>query len=149
MKCSFTYRVKNICHVQTEINIFLKKKTKWRCAKNTKELSICHKLITTHIFAIQLCKPLIFQTMIIWSNTINSLKCQKFTTLGCKDKGIRISEFVAKTQILLQKIWWIIWIKLIFAKELQYAYRLQKTLFNKIRIRGEKSVSLHFKSPRV
>ena len=32
-----------------------------------KELSLCHKLktSTTYIFAIRLCKPLIFQTMII------------------------------------------------------------------------------------
>ena len=69
---------------------------------SVKELSLCHKLrtSTTYIFAIRLCKPLIFQTMIIWSNTIHSLKYQRFTTLGCKDKGIRISEFVAKTQIL-------------------------------------------------
>ena len=63
-----------------------------------KELSLCHKLktCTTYIFAIQLFEPLIFQTMIIWSNTINSLKYQRFTTLGCRDKRIRISEFVAK-----------------------------------------------------
>jgi len=54
---------------------------------------------TTYIFAIRLCKPVIFQTLIILSNTINSLKYQRFTRLGCIDKGIRISEFVAKTQI--------------------------------------------------
>jgi len=29
----------------------------------------------------------------------HSLKYQRCTTLGCKDIGIRISEFVAKTQI--------------------------------------------------
>ena len=29
-----------------------------------------------------------------------SLKCQRFTTLGCKDIGIRKSEFVAKTHFL-------------------------------------------------
>ena len=43
-------------------------------------------------------KPLIFQTCIIWSNRIHSLKYLRFTTLGCKDKGIRKSEFVTKTQ---------------------------------------------------
>ena len=58
------------------------------------------KTSTTYIFAIRLCKPLIFQIIIIWSNTIQSLNYQRFTTLGCEDKEIRVLEFVAKTQIL-------------------------------------------------
>ena len=40
------------------------------------------------------------QTFTIWLNIINSLKYQRFTTFGCKDKGTRVLEFVAKTQFL-------------------------------------------------
>ena len=36
----------------------------------------------------------------IWSSRKNSSKYQRSMTLGCKDKGIRKSEFVAKTQFL-------------------------------------------------
>ena len=43
---------------------------------------------------------LIFQTKIIGSNKIHSLKYLRFTTLRCKDIGIIKSEFVAKTQFL-------------------------------------------------
>ena len=47
-------------------------------------------------------KPLTIQTMTsIRSNNI-SLKYQRFTTLGSKDRGIRKSEFVAKTQFLYE-----------------------------------------------
>ena len=60
-----------------------------------KELSFCRKLSATCG-----CKLLIFQTSIIWSNRINSLKYLRSTTLGCQDIGIRIIEFVAKTQFL-------------------------------------------------
>ena len=43
---------------------------------NAKKLSLCHKFnfCKTYIFAILWCKPLIFQTHIIWSNSIHSLK---------------------------------------------------------------------------
>ena len=44
---------------------------------------------------------MIFQTYIIFSDSIHSLKNQKSTTLGCNDIEIRKSEFVAKTQFLL------------------------------------------------
>ena len=45
-------------------------------------------------------RPLIFQTInSIRSNSL-SLKYQRFTPSGCKDKGVRKYEFVAKTQFL-------------------------------------------------
>ena len=47
----------------------------------------------TPMFAIWSCKPLIFQTQFIWSNIIHILKFLRYTTLGCKDRGIRKSEF--------------------------------------------------------
>ena len=46
-------------------------------------------------------KALIFQTQIILSISINSLKYHRSTKLGYKDIEIRKSEFVAKTQFLL------------------------------------------------
>jgi len=42
----------------------------------------------------------IFQTRITQSNKIYSLKYHWSTILGCKDFGIRNSEFVASTQFL-------------------------------------------------
>ena len=67
-----------------------------------KELSLCPKikLLNPYIFAAWWCKPLIFQTLIIWSNRIHILKYLRFTTFGCSDLGIWKSEFVAKTQFL-------------------------------------------------
>ena len=41
-----------------------------------------------------------FILKIIWSDRIHSLKYQRSTTLGCIDKEIRKSEFVARTQFL-------------------------------------------------
>ena len=43
---------------------------------------------------------MIFQTIIIWSKIIHSLKNLRSPTLNCKDIGIRKSEFVTKTQFL-------------------------------------------------
>ena len=43
---------------------------------------------------------MIFQTLIIWSTRVHSLKYLRSTTLGYKDMGIRKSEFVTKTQFL-------------------------------------------------
>ena len=57
-----------------------------------KEIRLCHKLSNPYIFATRWCKPLIFQTKIIGSNNIHSLKYLRFTTLRCKDIGIRKSE---------------------------------------------------------
>ena len=47
---------------------------------------------------------MIFQTLIVWSNRIYSLKYVKFMTLGFKDIEIRQSEFVAKAQFLWLKL---------------------------------------------
>ena len=71
--------------------------------KVAKELSLCPKFEFSNscICATWLCKLLICQTQIIWSIRIHSLKYLKSTTLGCKDIGIRKSEFVAKTQFIL------------------------------------------------
>ena len=69
----------------------------------TKELSFCSKLkfSNPHICATKWFKPLIFQTLNIYSNRIRSLKYLRFTRLDCKDIRIRKSEFMAKTQFLL------------------------------------------------
>ena len=76
--------------------------TSYMCNDATKELSLCHKLwfYNSYIFGIQCYKSLIFQTYIIWSNRIHSLKYLRSTTLGYKDIGFRKAEFVAKTQFL-------------------------------------------------
>ena len=52
-----------------------------------KELSLCHKLkfSNPYIFAILKCISLIFQTQIISSNIIHSLKYLRSVSLGCKD----------------------------------------------------------------
>ena len=57
----------------------------------TKELSFYQKLKLSNpfIFTIWWCKPLIFQTYIIWSNRIHCLKYQRSKTLGSKDIEIR------------------------------------------------------------
>ena len=67
-----------------------------------KKLNFCHKLKSSdpNFFATWWCKPMIFQTQIILSISINSLKYLRSTTLGYKDIGIRKSDFVAKTQLL-------------------------------------------------
>ena len=56
--------------------------------------------IFNNIFRIQYCKPLIFQTQIIWFNKIYELKYLRSATFGSKDIVIIKSEFVAKTQFL-------------------------------------------------
>ena len=48
-------------------------------------------------------RPLTFQITTSVSPDIISLKYQRFTTLGSEDIGIRKSEFVAKTQFLLNE----------------------------------------------
>ena len=67
---------------------------------SAKELSLSHKLkfANLYIFATWKCKPLIFQTWVIWSNSC--LKCLRSTTLAC----IRKSKFVANTQFLCSNI---------------------------------------------
>ena len=78
----------------------------WRWVRSwstsTKELSLCHKLwiYNPYIFGTQCRKSLIFQTYIILSNRIHSLKYLRSTTLESKDIGFRKAEFVAKTQFL-------------------------------------------------
>ena len=46
--------------------------------------------------------PYFFTTWYLnfWSNKIHGSKYLRSTTLGCKDKGIRKSDFVGKTQLL-------------------------------------------------
>ena len=67
-----------------------------------KDFSLYHKLwfSNRNIFAAQCRRPLIFQTInSVRSNNLG-LKYQRFTRSGCKDAGIKKSEFVAKTQFL-------------------------------------------------
>ena len=71
----------------------------------TKELTQCNKLCFSnpYIFGFQRRKPLKYQTMTFVRSKNISFKYQRFTTLGSKDIGIRKSEFVGKSQFLLQK----------------------------------------------
>ena len=71
-----------------------------------KELSFSHKFWFSnwYTFATWWCWPFIFQTIIIWSKIVHSLKYLRSPTLKCKDIGIRKSEFVTKTQFLFVKI---------------------------------------------
>ena len=90
----------------TQIDKQLKVKIKIHIKK---ELSLCHKLkfFNPNIFAAQRRRPQIFQTLnSVRSNNV-SLKYQRPTPSGCKDIGIRIFEFVAKTQFLYTK-WYLI-----------------------------------------
>ena len=68
----------------------------------SKELSLWNeiKYLNHNIFRTRCCKPLIFQTQIIWSNRIHSLKYLRYATFGSKEIVIGKSEFVAKTQFL-------------------------------------------------
>ena len=69
-------------------------------SKIEKELSFCTNLN----FQIPVTlNPVIFQTLLSWSNIIYSLKYLRSTTLGCKDIGVRNSEFATKTQFLYNK----------------------------------------------
>ena len=77
-------------------------KAKLKSPADTKELSFYHKLWFSnfHFIATQCRRPLKFPTMnAVRSNNV-SLKYQRSTTFGCKEIGIRIAEFVAKTQFL-------------------------------------------------
>ena len=67
-----------------------------------KELSLWNKIkyLNLNIFRNRCCKPLIFQTQIIWSNRILSLKYLRSATFESKNIVFRKSEFVAKTQLL-------------------------------------------------
>ena len=49
-------------------------------------------------------QPLIFQTLIIWSNIIHSLKYQRSTTLDRKDIEIRKSEFVKNLWFIMSTL---------------------------------------------
>ena len=69
-------------------------------SKIEKELSFCTNLS----FQIPVTlNPVIFQTLLSWSNTIYSLKYLRSTTLFCKDIGVRKSEFATQTQFLYKK----------------------------------------------
>ena len=64
------------------------------------------KYLNLNMFRTRCCKPMIFQTQIIWSNRIHSLKYLRSTTLICRDKGIKKSEFVTMTQFLYIILTW-------------------------------------------
>ena len=98
-----------IIFVVVKISLFLKKT--WVCyipwqnglakPRERNWIQFCNPYIS----ATGWCKHLIFQIYIIWSNNIHSLKCQRSTTLGCKDIAIKKFEFVAKTQFLWMRFW--------------------------------------------
>ena len=84
-------------------NVQLKPMLYIKLCWSKKELCLWHKLwfYNPYIFGIQCRKSLIFQTYIIWSNRIHSLKYRRsITTLESEDIGFRKAEFVAKIQFL-------------------------------------------------
>ena len=84
------------------------KGNKRHCILSFLIISLCskiyHKLELSNLYfcATWKCKPLKYQTLIIWSNNIHSLKYLWSTTLGSKDK-----RFVAKTQFLHVYLLWL------------------------------------------
>ena len=58
------------------------------------------KWLNLNIFRTRCCKPLIFQTQIIWSNRIHNLNYLRSATFVSKDIVNRKSEFVEKTQFI-------------------------------------------------
>ena len=96
LKLEFHWRQATV--IFTDFHRHFKLDRRWRL----KELSLCNKIkyLNPNIFRTRYCKPLIFQTQIIWFNRIHSLKYLRSTTLGSKDIVIRKSGFVAKTQVL-------------------------------------------------
>ena len=66
----------------------------------SKELNIWNKIkhLNLNIFRTRCCKHLIFQTQIIWSNRIHSLKYLRSATFGFKDIVIRKSEILISIQ---------------------------------------------------
>ena len=93
-------------HFQSDRNLSYYFNNQFQFKRKGKEMSFCNKLkfSNSYIFANWWCKPLIFQTYIIWSNHIHSLKYTMSTTFGWKDIAIRKFEFVAKTQFLCNKL---------------------------------------------
>ena len=68
-------------------------------------MSSCNKLLFSnfYIFETQCYRLMIFETMnSVRSNSL-SLKCHRFTSLGCTDIGIRKFHFVTKTQFLCKR----------------------------------------------
>ena len=91
-------------------------------------MSLYHKLklSNSYFFATWWCRPSIFQTKTILSNTIDSLKYLRSTTLGGTDIGIRKSEFVAKTQFL--------WMKKRCKHLVRFNHIISRILRNKLKI---------------
>ena len=86
-------------------------------------MSLCHKL-WNYIFGAQCRKSLIFQTYIIWSNRIHSLKYLRSTTLKSKDIGLekqslsqRLNSFcievLSKNSRYKSVRWLNVWLKLL------------------------------------
>ena len=100
---SFKSISKNVKGGSNELEVWISVQwvRKWLLAYE-KELSLCHKsqFSNTYISKTRWHKPLIFQTLIVWSISIYSLKYLGSTTLGYRDKGINKSEFVTMTQFL-------------------------------------------------
>ena len=59
-----------------------------------KKLSLCHKsqFSNTYISTTKLCKPLIFQTYIVWYNRSHTLKYLRSISLDCWDIGYKIQS---------------------------------------------------------
>jgi len=95
-------------YVLVQLGLLTKDETSDDSTEFIKELNLCHKLkfSNPYIYWTWCCRLLIFQTKIIWCNRTHSLKYLTSTTMGCRDIGIRKSEFVSKTQFLYAALWW-------------------------------------------
>jgi len=88
---AFKSSVKSWSRPWSIIIFFLRMILNYAIKTQTKELSLCHKLwfSNTYIFAIQWCRPQIFQTINSVRSNNQSLKYLRFTVSGFKDIGIR------------------------------------------------------------
>ena len=98
-----------------------------------KELSLCHKLWFSYpnIFPTQWRRPNIFQTLNSVRSINLSLKYQKFTPWGCKDKGIRRFLSLVDRSLYL-------WIEYAYIEHLRRWY-----LLNKFKPSGAKQTSVN------
>jgi hypothetical protein len=97
---TFKPKIEKHCYATPFFTVFVQKFKK----KNPK---LCHKLnFSNHFIFLTFFTLLIFQTLIIWSHRILSLKYLRSKIQGCKDIGFRTSEFVAKTRFLSVQVAW-------------------------------------------
>ena len=89
VKVLFMFKRKTVFLIIKEKNLFRPNfVVSLKIFTKREKLCFCHQLEFSYpfIFSICWCNPLIFQTSNIWSNSIHSLKYQRSTTLGRKER---------------------------------------------------------------